>query len=49
MIIVDWKAHVVSQGKPPKTKKFGDLADNFVTSVLQIGAAFSQINVLFDR
>lgn len=48
-LIVDGQAHVVALGKVPKAKNFGDLADTFVTLILQMGAAFSRIDVIFDR
>lgn len=43
MLIIDGQAHVIAIGKPPKAKTFGDLADTFVASVLQSGAAFHRI------
>jgi len=48
-LIIDGQAHVVALVKPHKAQNFGDLADIFVTLVLQIGAAFSRIDIIFDR
>jgi len=48
-LIIDGQAHVVALGKPHKAQNFGDFADIFVTSVLQIGASFSRIDIIFDR
>lgn len=49
MLIVDGQALVIAIGKPQEAKTFGDLADIFVEIVLQSGAQFQRIDVLFDR
>lgn len=40
--IEDGQAHVTALGKPSKAKFFGDLADIFIASIIQIGALFSR-------
>jgi hypothetical protein len=47
-LIIDGHAPVCAIGIPPEAKTFGDLADTFVTSMLQSGAAFRRIDVVFD-
>ena len=48
-LIVDGQALVIAVGKLPKVKTFGDLADPFVTSVLQAEAMFNRVDIIFDR
>lgn len=48
-LIIDGQALVIAIGKPQGASNFGDLADAFVASVLQSGASFHRIDVLFDR
>lgn len=49
MLVIDGQALVIAIGKPQAAKTFGDLADVFVESILQSGAQFQRIDVLFDR
>ena len=49
MLVIDGQALVFAIGKPQTAKTFGELADVFVDSVLQSGALFRRIGVLFDR
>ena len=48
-LIIDGQALVIAIGKPKGASTFGDLADAFIGSVLQSGAAYSRIDILFDR
>ncbi|KAJ8410625.1 hypothetical protein AAFF_G00195290 [Aldrovandia affinis] len=49
MLVIDGQALVIAIGKPQAAKTFGDLADVFVETVLQSGAQFQRIDVLFDH
>jgi len=48
-IIIDGQALVIAIGKPHGLSTFGDLADVFKNTVLQIGHLFDRIDVAFDR
>ena len=48
-LIIDEQALVVTVGKPSGAVTFGDLADIFVRSVLQIRLPYDRIEVVFDR
>ena len=48
-IIIDGQALVCAIGKPKETGTFGDLFGVFRSTVLNMGASFNQINVIFDR
>jgi hypothetical protein len=48
-LIIDGQALVIAIGKPKEAATFGDLADVFVRAVLQGGASFHRVDVLFDR
>ena len=48
-LIIDGQATVIALGKPQGAVTFGDFADIFVTNVLQSGASYKRIDVLFDR
>ena len=48
-LIVDGQALVIAVGKPAKAKNFGDLADAFVTSVLQAETMFIRVDIIFDQ
>ena len=48
-LIVDGQALVIAVGKLPKVKTFGDLADPFVTSVLQAEAMFIRVDIIFGK
>lgn len=48
-LVIDGQARVVTVGKPPDTKTFGDLSDEFIKSVYQSGAHYRRIDVVFDR
>ena len=47
--IIDGQALVNEIGKPVDDVTFGDLADTFVTSVLQSGSRYQRVDVVFDR
>ena len=48
-LVLDGQAHVIAVGKRQKAKTVGDFADIFVASLLQGGAAFCRIDVVFDK
>ena len=48
-LIIDGQALVQAIGKPHGATSFGDLADTLVKSVMQMGAKFDRIDVVFDR
>ncbi len=48
-LIIDGQPLVIAVGKPQGAMTFGDLADTFVLSVLQQGANYERIDVVFDR
>lgn len=48
-LIIDGQALVKSIGKPQAASTFGDFTDIFVNIVLQSGAAFDRIDIVFDR
>ena len=48
-LIIDGQALVNEIGKPVDDVTFGDLADTFVTSVLQTGSRYQRVDVVFDR
>lgn len=48
-LIIDGQALVVAIGKPPGLVTFGDFADTFVQAVLNAGAKFNRVDVVFDR
>ena len=47
-LIIDGQTVIINLGKPPKTTKFGDLADIVVQSVLSAGEKFDLPSILFD-
>jgi len=48
-LIIDGQAMVIALGRPHGAVTFGDFADHFVTGVLQSGAPYKRIDILFDR
>ena len=48
-LIIDGQALVLAIGKPTGLVTFGDLANTFVQAVLNAGAKFNRIDVVFDR
>ena len=48
-LIIDGQALVNEIGKPADDVTFGDLANTFVTSVLQIGTRYQRVDIVFDR
>ena len=48
-LIIDGQALVVAIGKPAALITFGDLVNTFVQAVLNAGAFFNRIDVVFDR
>ncbi len=48
-LVIDGQPLVIAVGKPQGAVTFGDLADTFVLSVLQEGANYERIDVVFDR
>ena len=47
-LIIDGQALVVALGKPNNALNFGNLVDIFVKTVLQAGAKYQRIDILFD-
>ena len=48
-LIIDGQALVRAIGKPPKANTFGDLANEYITSIMEMGTQFNTIDVVFDR
>lgn len=48
-LIIDGQALIIAIGKPQGASTFGDLADTFIAGVLQSGASYHRVDVLFDR
>ena len=48
-LIIDGPALMQSLGRPKDCTNFGDLADSFVSSVLNSGRSCHRIDILFDR
>ena len=48
-LIIDGQALVIAIGKPTGQVTFGDFASTFVQAVLNAGASFARIDVVFDR
>ncbi len=48
-LIIDGQPLVIAVGKSQGAMTFGDLADTFVLTVLQQGANYERIDVVFDR
>ena len=48
-LVIDGQALVMALGKPPGVSTFGNYADVFMKSVLDMGAEFDRIDLVFDR
>ena len=48
-LIIDGQALVQAMGKPTGLVTFRDFADTFVQAVLNAGASFTRVDVVFDR
>ena len=48
-LIIDGQALIVALGKPSDAVTYGDLADNYVKTVLKMGSKFKRIDIVLDR
>ena len=48
-LLIDGQALVMTLGKPPDIRTFGDYANIFAITVFKMGANYQRIDVVFDR